>query len=300
MQTSGESRLAGTLGQVKSRYESLHASVRELRSRWEGYVEEHQNYRQGYNELTSWLQSTKQRVDAVGAITGDQDELRLKQQQLQRILEDKDEGFEMLSTTVEQGEKLYPDTANIGRDKIRQQLRTAKDVWDNLISDATEKQRKLDAALNQLASYTEGMDELHKWMAETGTWIKTDTAHKNTLPEKRSQLHTIRALVQDIASHGRVLGSVMDKAQSVYQATQAPEVHKVMSETNGQYDDLQNLAKDMATRLEKEVSEHAQYTEAHQQASEWLEVMGERLRLCADMQGDRHSIANKLERAEVR
>ena len=46
---------------------------------------------------------------------------------------EKDAGFQRLNAAVEQGDKLYPDTATAGREKIRQQLRTAKEVWDSLL-----------------------------------------------------------------------------------------------------------------------------------------------------------------------
>ena len=48
---------------------------------------------------------------------------------------EKTAGEEKLSNVLEMGEKLYPDTASTGRDKIRNQLRTAKDVWDRLQAD---------------------------------------------------------------------------------------------------------------------------------------------------------------------
>ena len=300
MESSKESRLATTLTHVRSRYDALQTSCKELRTKWEGYVDQHQQYRQNYNDLTNWLRQTKDQVDSVGHMSGDQDDLILKRQQLQRILDDKEKGFTMLNSAVELGERLYPDTASSGRDKIRQQLRTAKDVWDNLISDATDKQRKLDTAVSQLASYTEGMDDLHKWMAETQAWLKSDLSLKNTLQEKRSQLHNTKALLQDVTSHGRVLQGVLDQAQSVYQATQAPEIHKLMGDTTKKYEDLQSLAKEEVTRLEAQVTEHAHYIETVQSTTEWLNLMMERLQLCADLRGDRHSIANKRERVQVK
>ena len=48
---------------------------------------------------------------------------------------EKTAGEEKLSNVLEMGEKLYPDTASTGRDKIHNQLRTAKDVWDRLQAD---------------------------------------------------------------------------------------------------------------------------------------------------------------------
>ena len=51
---------------------------------------------------------------------------------------------------------------------------------------------------------------------------------------------------------------------------------------------------------EEQVSRHAQYDDCHQVAADWLALMRDRLQICADVCGDKHSISNKYERVEVR
>ena len=51
---------------------------------------------------------------------------------LQAVLAEKENGLQKLNAAVEAGEKLYPDTASAGRELIRQQLREAKELWDNI------------------------------------------------------------------------------------------------------------------------------------------------------------------------
>lgn len=83
---------------------------------------------------------------------------------------------------------MYPDTGAPGREKIRQQLRTAKDVWDSLLGDISEMQRKYDTSMGLLAAYREGAEGTEKWLLEVETWLKGDRELKNTLQEKRAQL----------------------------------------------------------------------------------------------------------------
>ena len=45
---------------------------------------------------------------------------------------------------------MYPDTAAPGREKIRQQLRLAKDVWDGLVSDLSEAQHQAETSAAQV------------------------------------------------------------------------------------------------------------------------------------------------------
>ena len=44
--------------------------------------------------------------------------------------------------------------------------------------------------------------------------------------------------------------------------------------------------------------EHAQYQDSHQAACDWLKLMQERLQMCTEFSGDKHSIGNKLERVQ--
>ncbi len=54
------------------------------------------------------------------------------------------------------------------------------------------------------------------------------------------------------------------------------------------------------TSCEARVNNHAQYQDSYQAASDWLRLMQDRLAMCSDLSGDKHSIANKLDRVQVR
>ncbi len=68
----------------------------------------------------------------------------------QVLVVEKEQGLQKLNATVEQGEKLYPDTAAPGRDQIRQQLRVAKELWDSLVADLSDAQHQAEASAAQV------------------------------------------------------------------------------------------------------------------------------------------------------
>jgi hypothetical protein len=57
----------------------------------------------------------------------------------QMLMAEKDHGLQKLNATIEAGEKLYPDTAAGGREKVRQELRTSKDDLCNWIHLSPQK-----------------------------------------------------------------------------------------------------------------------------------------------------------------
>lgn len=107
---------------------------------------------------------------------------------LQSLFAEKDQGLKMLNKTVESGEKLFPDTAVSGREKIRQELRNAKDDWDQLFSNLTHSEHKVETFLHQWSSYSDGQEQLMKWMTSVESGLETKVELKNTLQEKKAQL----------------------------------------------------------------------------------------------------------------
>ena len=47
------------------------------------------------------------------------------------------------------------------------------------------------------------------------------------------------------------------------------------------------------------VADHQQYNDAYNQCIEWLNTIREKLSLCADIAGDRHTIQNRLDKIQV-
>ena len=101
-------------------------------------------------------------------------------------------GLSHLNAAIEAGERLYPDTAAPGREKVRQQLRTARDVGDAVVGDLAEAQRHHAATATLWASFSQGQQDVERWLLEAETWVKADSELRNSLQEKRSQLQNMK------------------------------------------------------------------------------------------------------------
>ena len=108
------------------------------------------------------------------------------------LFSEKEHGLQRLNGSIESGEKLYPDTAATGREKVRQDLRRAKEDWERLFNGLNEAQRRVDAFLMQWTSYVDGQDSLTRWMSDTEAALRADMDLRNTLQEKRQQLQNYR------------------------------------------------------------------------------------------------------------
>jgi nesprin-1 len=166
--------------------------LQELITKWDRYVDDHINYEDNYHVFVDWLGAAEEKLDDCAETSGDKEAIEEKKQVVQSLMTEKEHGLMKLNSAIETGEKLYPDTAAAGREQIRQELRTAKEDWDHLLNGLNDASRKFESYLNQLESYSETQDQLVKWINETEEMMVNDTEMKNTLVEKREQLHQRR------------------------------------------------------------------------------------------------------------
>ena len=62
---------------------------------------------------------------------------------------------------------------------------------------------------------------------------------------------------------------------------------------------MNDVLQDAISQCEQCVQDHVQYQEQYQAACDWLKLVQDRLQVCSDVSGDKHSIANKLDRVQV-
>jgi nesprin-1 len=107
---------------------------------------------------------------------------------LKELVAERDTGFGKLSSAVEAGEKLYPNTAAEGREVIRHELRALKLGWESLFDDLSSVQRKMEVALVQWTSFDDSYGQVEHWLRDMESHLEGQTPLRSTLEEKKSQL----------------------------------------------------------------------------------------------------------------
>ncbi|KAL5008450.1 hypothetical protein ScPMuIL_014031 [Solemya velum] len=298
MHTTSDVRLGTQVSQLTNRYRAILSLVKDLIGKWEKYVQDHQAYENRLEEFNSWLSMSDEKLEHCQQPASGQDSMEERRAVMQILMSEKEHGLQKLNSSIEAGEKLYPDTASSGRDKIRQELRTAKEDWDRLFSNLGDAQRKVDSFLLQWSSYSDSQGQVLRWITETEGALRADLDPKNTLQEKRKQLQNQRTIYQDIVSHQRLVDSVIEKAQTVLQNTSNSEVAEFIKDVSSRYENLNTTAKSVISQSEQNVQDHQCYQEALQAAVDWMTLMKDRLSMCAETSGDRHALQNKLDRLQ--
>lgn len=79
----------------------------------------------------------------------------------QVLVNDRLQGQQLLTETIQAGERLYQDTAAPGREIIRQKLRELRDKFDVFSNDVLEVQKQLDSLNQHWISFKETFKQVN-------------------------------------------------------------------------------------------------------------------------------------------
>lgn len=108
------------------RYQLLHVLSKEVINRWQGLVDDHRVYEDKFQEIVAWLGPLEENLSALRE-EGSTNNMEAKSSRLQVLLSEREQATHKLTSLTALGERLFPDTAAQGREKIRQDLREVRD-----------------------------------------------------------------------------------------------------------------------------------------------------------------------------
>lgn len=102
-------------------------------------------------------------------------------------------GEDRLNGTVQLGDRLLVSTAVSGREDIRQQLASARMMWNQLSKDIAERCCQCQERDNAVRTLTDSLTELNAWLDESEKrLIDAKKCRVETLDESRDQLKTLK------------------------------------------------------------------------------------------------------------
>lgn len=292
-QNSGTERLKTTIMQVNNRYQLLHVLSKDVCARWQGIVEEHQNFDDKVGETKKWLRDLEDTIErAVKEIN-----VEIKSGMLQSIVAEQETAPVKIHAIVALAEHLYPDTSSPGREGIRQELKKLQLRWDTILEKAEAFQKKLDTQLQSWSTYQESLNEANGWLAVVENGIKIDHVNWASVQEVKSKLLKLKTAQQDINSHKRFIELVNEKGAAVVQANPhaaAEEVQGAIETINDSYDELQETVKRNVTLLENVIETIQHHQELKKCFQDWQKDMWDKLSICTDYSGNKVILEKRL------
>ncbi|KAF5292004.1 hypothetical protein FQA39_LY14121 [Lamprigera yunnana] len=297
-QTSEVQRIKPILSQISNRYQTLHAQTKDVINKWQNVVDDHRNYQDKLEELSSWLTPLEEHLLAL-----QHDELpnnvEAKSNRLQVLLSEKEQGEHKLNSVILLGEKLYPATAATGRETIRNELRRIKDRWDALQEGILEQQKLKNVQSQQLSSYQDMLQQTLAWLSNMEKAIQIDSSAYNSIQEVKSKLLKHKAALQEISSYKRIIEGVAEKAKTVAQLSgggKEDNIDENIKSINDRYQTLLSNAQNGIKQLEQFLDVYQQFYDLQKTHQDFQKQLWDKLENYSDYSGNKQVLQDRLNR----
>ena len=116
-------------------------------------MEDHNNYADKLEEIKKWTLSMETTI----ANANKESDIEKKVGQLQKVLLEQETAPVKIANFAAVGERLFPDTNSQGREQIRQELKTIRDKWDEILKYVLDQQKRQDTQLQHWTSYQDSL-----------------------------------------------------------------------------------------------------------------------------------------------
>lgn len=245
-QSSGVERMRPLISQISSKYQQLHVQSKEVVSRWHGIVDDHRLYEEKFFETIAWLTSVEDLLESLLSAR-EQSDTRTTQVSVQNLMAEKEQASHRLGSLSSAGERLFPETASAGREKIRQDLKLLRTRWEQLERRLSDQHKSQEQQLQRLSNYQDGIVQIGIWLDMLEKCVANDQSgvQASTLPEIRAHLLKQKTYFQDVSSHKRQLEALKERARSLVgdlstgsQPKESQDVQKTIDDISKRYDVL--------------------------------------------------------------
>lgn len=249
-QSSGVERLRPLISQISCKYQQLHVQSKEVVSKWHGIVDDHRLYEEKFFETIAWITSLEDVLESL---------LKFKDQSetgnttiigVQNLMAEKEQASHRLGSLTSAGERLFPDTASAGREKIRQDLKLLRSRWEELERRLSEQHKSQEQQLQRLSTYQDGIVQISVWLDAMEKCVANDQSglQAASLPEIRSHLLKQKTFLQDVLTHKRQVEALKERARSlvedlpssVGQPKESQDVQRTIGDITNRYEILTN------------------------------------------------------------
>ena len=288
-------RLKPLITQISNRYQLLHVLSKDVEAKWQGIVEDHEQYAVKLTEITKWLSD----LDCFLARVATESNVTKKLEDLHAISAEQDSGSSKVLLFSSLGERLFPDTGGNGREVIRQDTRNVRDQWDIMIQKVKDMQKRQDVQLQHWSAYQDGIVQMHTWLDSIEKSSSLDQVNWLSVQETRSRLLKLKSIVQDISSHKRLVEAVNEKAAAVISSSQtcnAEEIQDAINSINERFNNISGKMDETILMMEEAVEYILHYQSLQKTHHDWQKQMWDKLSVYTDYTGSKNTLEARLEK----
>lgn len=247
-QSSAVERLRPLISQISCKYQQLHVQSKEVVSKWQGIVEDHRLYEEKFFETIAWITSLEDVLESLLKFRDQGETSSTSKIGVQNLMAEKEQASHRLGSLTSAGERLFPETASAGREKIRQDLKLLRLRWEELERRLSEQHKCQEQQLQRLSSYQDGIVQIGVWLDTMEKCVANDQSglQAASLQEIRSHLLKQKTFLQDVLTHKRQVEGLKERARSIVedlpssagQAKESQDVQRTIGDITNRYEIL--------------------------------------------------------------
>lgn len=291
-----ESVVGNQLRQLNSRYQVQLNIGKDVVKKVEANYNQHFEFEDFHKRAGNWLNSAKEIIQSCseGNMTS-KDALLSKLSAVQNLIDRREEGQNLVHSTVNSGEKTIKNTKSDGKEVINQQIKQIQSDWDRLSKKMSGAKVNLETQLLQWADYSSSYNQLQQWINEREAKLQQVQEQKAAkirkgqpgLVERKANLRQTNDIVQDIVSFEPMIQSVTSKASTLQQQSPATEI-------SSKYETLTKQAKELFAKQKDAVEKHQAFLDAGNDFAQWIRNAKEEINKCSESTGDKEVLISKL------
>jgi nesprin-1 len=288
-------RLKPVITQISNRYQILHVLSKDVESKWQGIVDDHELYTARCNEIKKWLVDLDDSVSRIST----ENNVSQKMENLNSISAEYENGNSKISFYSSLGERLFPDTGGNGRDIIRQDIRNVRDQWEGLMQKVRDMQKRQDVQLQHWSAYQDGIIQMNTWLDSVENSTSLDQVNWLSIQETRSRLLKLKSIMQDIASHKRHIEAINEKAAAVISSNQsciAEEIQESINKINERFSNISGKMDETILKMEGAIEFIQHFQDLQRSHQDWQKQMWDKLSVYTEYTGSKNTLEARFEK----
>lgn len=182
-----------------SKFEDLQAQVNKIIESLENQVNNHEKYKQAYNELQDWLRRTRIEVEQCADCHGEKDQVEDRLNRLGDIQATSLEGKSLLDACEELSQAVIATSGSEGQDNVAQEIKHLNAEWEALQALSRDARSGLETCLAAWQTFLQKFNKIHLWI---------DTMSKRVAKSQEAENKAPEDLVNAKVSHTRQVSSL--------------------------------------------------------------------------------------------
>merc|ERR1712013_975863 len=205
-----ESKVEQHVSALNTRYNVITKNLTNHMEKLQKVFQDKDLQKDSIQEYEKWLTNSKQKLkefENMKTICSDS-----KINDFKLIMADKENGSVLLEKAIEAGENMFSEIAPSDRDRMRSEIRSLRDGWENHIDYMNILNKSIEALLLQKSSFDESFKQTETWIEAVSSKLQAKIDFGSNLSDKKTIHQNLKGIQQDISSHETILNTLSEKA----------------------------------------------------------------------------------------